>query len=194
MSGRIRPWWYGLGLIGILVALAVLPSYFRKSHFLYTASESTPKEAMRFDLDRPFARLNRTALGEKTTLRKLMQDHPAGVLINFWATWCPPCLDELPSLEQLHRQLEAKKDPKLPALVTISVDERPREVWELYKTLSFQPTFDVLYDPEGEYAQSLGTNKFPDTFWVGTDGTVRYKWLGPQDWASDAVLRRLASE
>ncbi len=191
-SSKLHAWWYAAGLLVLILLLATLPNWLKKRRFLYTASEITPTENAVFPLDREFPTILAGGLGPKVKLADLAR-HPGGLIINFWATWCAPCIEELPSLEHLGRQLEARNDPNLPRLVTLSVDETVAEVIALQKTLSFKPSFPILYDPDAAFAESLGTSRFPETYWVGPDGKVRYKWLGPQDWLSDAVLRRLAT-
>ncbi len=192
-SSKLRSGWYAAGILFILLALAVLPDLLQKRRFLYTASEVQPTESAVFPLDKTFPTIKASGAGPNVKLSELAAQHPGGLLVNFWATWCAPCIEELPSLEHLNRQLEAKKDPNLPRLITISVDEHVAEVLALQKTLPFQPSFWILHDPDAVFAESMGTSRFPETYWIGSDGKVRYKWLGPQDWVSDAVLRRLAS-
>jgi len=130
----------------------------------------------------------------KVTLQDLVKEASGPVLINFWATWCPPCLEELPSIEMLHRQILSKalqKNSKVPTLVTISVDDRIEDITKLESTLDFKPSFTVVYDREGELARTMGTTKFPETYLVNAQGKILYKWLGPQEWLSDDVLQQL---
>lgn len=186
-------WFYALGLLAFLGGLAVLPGLFKRTHFLYTASTIEAPVAKPVSLDTSFGTIRISGKPGSLSLKDLLAAHPGGLIVNFWATWCPPCLEELPSLELLHRQLREKNDPRLPWLVTISVDEKPAEVHGLLKTLAFQPSFDILHDPEGTFAEDLGTSRFPETYWIDAQGKVLHKWLGPQDWVSDSVLQRLVS-
>lgn len=77
------------------------------------------------------------------------------------------------------------------SLITISVDDRLDDITKLERTLDFKPTFSVLYDKDGELARSLGTTKFPETYLINKSGKILYKWLGPQNWLSEDVLRQL---
>ncbi len=136
-------------------------------------------------------------LGSKTlktrNLASIAEGNPGGVLVCFWATWCPPCLEELPSLENLNRQLTARKNPNLPKLVLVSVDESPSDVLKLFSNLGFRPTFVSLWDKDAKFATKSGSNRFPETVWIAPDGTVRHKWLGPQDWLSEPVQKLLGA-
>jgi peroxiredoxin len=107
------------------------------------------------------------------------------VLLNFWATWCPPCVEELPSLAQLHRATAGRRDV---ALVTVSVDENAkvvREFLDRHRTV-FGP-FPVLIDPSKKVAKAFGTVKFPETYLVDRKGIVRYRFINKRDWSSAAA-------
>lgn len=130
----------------------------------------------------------------KITLKDLIKDAKGPILINFWATWCPPCLEELPSIEMLHRQILSRsgdRNARLPKLITISVDDRSEDISKLEATLDFKPSFTVVHDKEGELARTMGTTKFPETYLINSEGKILYKWLGPQDWLSHDVLQQL---
>lgn len=130
----------------------------------------------------------------RVTLGEILKENRSPVLINFWATWCPPCLEELPSVELLNKQLKNKLNAgssDMIRLITISVDDRMDDIAKLEATLDFKPSFLVLFDKEGELARSMGTTKFPETYLVSAQGKILYKWLGPQDWLSFDVLQQI---
>ncbi|NBX75832.1 MAG: TlpA family protein disulfide reductase [Proteobacteria bacterium] len=113
------------------------------------------------------------------------------LLVNFWATWCEPCIEEVPTLATLAGQLQNQSDPSLPTLVTISVDEKAEAVRKFEKTLSRPLPFLVLHDPDGSFSRQLGVTKFPETFLIDSKGKILQKWIGPQDWLSLEVLQTL---
>lgn len=144
----------------------------------------------RFPVD---TKLQVLRLTESKATKLSLSDLPKnemGYVIHFWATWCPPCIEELPSVELMHRQLDKVGAPH-PTLITISVDEKSEDVTKFLKTLGSETTFTILFDPEAETARALGTSRFPESYWIRADGTVRHKWIGPQNWNSRDVLSLL---
>ncbi|MBY0369064.1 TlpA family protein disulfide reductase [bacterium] len=180
-----------MGLLFLIALLATLPPLGKKRVYQYTASEIPVERQARFPLEETFVSL--LPAGPKVSLASLAKERRGGLLINFWATWCPPCLEELPSLQRLDQQLKASRNPDFPQLVAISVDDSSREVFALLKTLPFQAAFSILHDPKGVFADRVGSKRYPETYWVAQDGRTLHKWLGPQDWLSESVLRTLAS-
>lgn len=100
------------------------------------------------------------------------------VLINFWATWCPPCVEEMPSLEKLHRAL-ASKGLKV---LAISVDQRASEVERFRK--EYDLTFTILRDQDKKVAGSYLTFKYPETYVLDREGKLIWKVVGGMDWVS----------
>ena len=100
------------------------------------------------------------------------------VFLNFWATWCPPCVEEMPSIRSLHSKLQSNKNFEM---LLVSADES----WEpVRKFFGNEPApFTVLLDPEGDIARQYGTTRFPETY-VIIDGRVRGFIEGPRDWDS----------
>jgi peroxiredoxin len=102
------------------------------------------------------------ATGRSWSLRAL-RGRP--VLLNFWATWCPPCIEEMPSLENLSRRIGDRLN-----LITVSVDED----WETVKKFFPRGTsLSVLLDVEKEVPKRYGTEKYPETFLIDSAGRVQ---------------------
>jgi thiol-disulfide isomerase/thioredoxin len=172
-----------LGIALIIVfftGLYFAPTLLRKTQSTFTSNLRNRTPQVLLDLPLTVADTK-----TKTTLRKILASHPGGILLNFWATWCAPCLEELPSLEMLNRQLNRKD---LPVLVTLSEDDSVMAIPELFKTLDFKPSFIALHDPDGEVVRAIGTDKFPETYWISAKGEILYKWVGPQNWTGQGVL------
>jgi cytochrome c biogenesis protein CcmG/thiol:disulfide interchange protein DsbE len=102
------------------------------------------------------------------------------VLINIWGTFCPPCIAEMPSLERLHK---AYGDSGL-KIIGVSIDDAVSEdsVGRFAKNLGV--TFEILHDPTHEIERAYQTTGYPETFVIGSEGTIRKKWIGPDDWSS----------
>ena len=102
------------------------------------------------------------------------------VLINFWATWCPPCREEMPALERLYRQ---HKEQGL-VLVAISIDSDPAVVSPYVKASKL--TFPIALDPKAEVANKYGVRALPSSFVVDRQGTMTALALGPRVWDNAA--------
>lgn len=110
------------------------------------------------------------------------------VFLNFWATWCPPCRTEMPSMERLHREF---KDQGL-AMVAVDVDESPRQVARFME--EFRLSFPALLDEDAEVAGRYGVNGLPMTVLIDRTGRILGKALGAREWASPdgrALIRSL---
>lgn len=115
------------------------------------------------------------------------------VVLNFWASWCEPCKEELPDLDDLAHILKPERDV---ALVTVSVDNGPDEVRDLLKTiLREDPPFPVLFDPDGRttVGAKFGTNQFPETWLIDKRGVIRARFDGTRPW-SNAIAVEVIEE
>jgi peroxiredoxin len=105
------------------------------------------------------------------------------VVLNFWATWCPPCIDEMPSLQRLHQALSERGV----AVIAVSVDERFSDVPDFVE--KFDLTFPVLYDEGKKVSRKYQTFKYPETYILDREGRLKSKVVGPRDWAAPTVIR-----
>ena len=106
----------------------------------------------------------------------LAKMHGKLVLVNFWATWCPPCRDEMPSLTRLAQSF----DPQTFEVVAVSVDEGWAPVDKFLTTP--QTPFRVVLDEGAKISRTYGTTKFPESYLVDRDGKLRLKFVGPRNW------------
>jgi peroxiredoxin len=105
------------------------------------------------------------------------------VVLNFWATWCPPCIDEMPSLERLHQALGERGV----AVIAVSVDERFSDVPAFVE--KFRLTFPILYDEGKKVSRKYQSFKYPETYILDRDGRLKSKVVGPRDWSAPTVIR-----
>ena len=103
------------------------------------------------------------------------------VLINFWATWCKPCRDEMPSIERLRASLEGKPF----AVLAVNVGESANAARAFAATLPLG--FPLLLDRDTRTSRAWGARVLPATFLVGPDGVARFSYLGELDWAQPDV-------
>jgi peroxiredoxin len=105
------------------------------------------------------------------------------VLVNFWATWCPPCRAEMPSMEKLNQAM-ANEDF---VMLAINVEENGRSVVpEFLKKTPHK--FSILYDDQGVVQNLYGVYKFPESFVIRKDGIVDDKVIGAIDWAHPETI------
>jgi len=111
------------------------------------------------------------------------------LLLNIWATWCPPCRVEMPSLERLQRQL-AGTDFRL---VSVSIDSDDSTVVRRYAQ-ELGLTFEILHDRPGAIREIYQTTGVPESFVIDRDGAIVKKVIGPAEWDSpvnETLIRRL---
>jgi cytochrome c biogenesis protein CcmG/thiol:disulfide interchange protein DsbE len=106
------------------------------------------------------------------------------VLVNFWATWCAPCIDELPSLQALQR---ARPDIQV---LAVSIDDDAAA----YDAFLKQYDINLLSVRDGSEGANLkyGSVKVPETFVIGRDGVVKRKFISSQAWTNPEILEYLA--
>ena len=113
------------------------------------------------------------------------------VVLNFWATWCPPCVDEMPSLQQLADRL----GPEGLAVVAVSVDERYTDIEPFVDRHRLR--FLVLHDLGKRVSRRYEVLQFPETWIVGRDGRLAAHIVGARDWSAPEsleVFRTLLTE
>lgn len=108
------------------------------------------------------------------------------VLIHFWATWCPPCVEELPDLNKFWARFRGRNDI---ALYTISVDDSWAAIDEFKKKNPFD--LPVYRDPRAETARRFGTTKFPETYIANRKGRVLYHLANAIDWDAPEVMQNV---
>ncbi len=163
-------------LAGVLAALwPGLPGQAR--------AEDAPKLPLLMDKARfPVPALDFAAVNVAGKTVRLSDYKGQTVLLNFWATWCVPCMDEMPALDRLTQQLKGQKVKVL----ALDLQEPADKVQQFARNHKFG--FDLLMDPAGEISNYYGVVRIPLTYIIDAKGNVLWRALGARQWDSpDAV-------
>lgn len=162
---------------GLSVGLHLLPGYF------FSAAGSPEQE-----LERLFEKMGILKLPHATPPLEIQLNDLFGnavrlsdfrgkiVFLNFWATWCPTCVVEMPSMEKLHQQF---KDQNF-AMIAVNLKESETQVKSFFEKL--QLSFTALLDSSGEVASGLAVNALPTTLFLDKEGRIMGVALGPREW------------
>ncbi len=104
------------------------------------------------------------------------------VVLNFWATWCAPCVEEMPSLVQLQQRF---KDKSL-TVVGVSIDVDGDAYHKFLK--DYKIDFLTVRDPDQKTSNLYGSFKWPETYIIDRNGTVRRKFIGPVEWSQPEIV------
>jgi len=107
------------------------------------------------------------------------------VVLNFWATWCPPCREELPSMERAHKLLAADAIK----IVAINVGEDADTIFTF--TADYEMSYDVLMDTDSKVIKQYPVIGLPTTFVIDPQGRIVYRAVGSRDWADERLLKKL---
>ena len=130
----------------------------------------------------PALALPRLGDGQVVKLADL-RGHP--VLVNFWATWCKPCEDEMPAMERAYQALRAEGFE----LLAVSVDVGDDEVSAFRDRLGL--SFPILRDPDRREATRWQSLRFPESWLVGPDGRIAARFIGPREWDAQEYEARI---
>jgi cytochrome c biogenesis protein CcmG/thiol:disulfide interchange protein DsbE len=108
------------------------------------------------------------------------------VLVNFWATWCPPCVEELPSLMNLQERMKGRGI----VVVGVSIDVDGDAYHRFLKLHNIN--FVTVRDPEQKVPSMYGTSGWPETYIIDRQGVLRRKFVGPVDWNAPDILEFLS--
>ncbi len=105
------------------------------------------------------------------------------VLVNVWATWCPPCVDEMPSMERLYREVKGEKFE----ILAVSIDALGEKVVAPFMK-KYNLSFPALMDPDGTIKTLYHTTGVPESFIVDQEGILIKQIIGPRDWAKPEII------
>jgi len=116
----------------------------------------------------------------------LNQFHGQVVVLNFWATWCPPCVEELPSLMSMQERVRGHGVVVLGVSIDMDGDAYHRFLKQR------KVNFLTVRDPEQKVSGTYGTFGWPETYIIDRQGVIRRKFVGPVDWNSPEVMQFLS--
>jgi len=103
------------------------------------------------------------------------------VVLNFWATWCAPCVEEVPSLVEMQRRLK----PKGVTVLAVSVDVDDNAYRQFVR--NHNVTLLTVRDPDQKSSALYGTHLFPETYVIDRNGVMRRKFIGAVDWTEPEI-------
>ncbi len=106
------------------------------------------------------------------------------VFLNFWATWCVTCAEEMPSMEKLYQRFKGRDF----AMLTVTIDKEGKDHVQAYLD-KYALTFPVMLDPDKKVANLYQTTGVPETFIINKSGVIIHKAVGPRDWSMDSVTQ-----
>jgi len=118
-------------------------------------------------------------------MHRLADYRGRAVLVNFWATWCTPCREEMPSFERLRAALEAQRV----TVLAVNLAEPEARIRRFLDTMPVR--YPILLDRDGATARAWSARVLPATYVIGPDGKIRYRHLGELDWSSPEVQKLL---
>lgn len=116
-------------------------------------------------------------------LHKLSDYRDKVVFLNFWATWCPPCRAEMPSMERLNEVLGNKDF----VMLAVNTDEDLKDLEDFSRGNPHK--FTVLSDADGAVQKLYGVFQFPETFVIDGQGRIVQHFVGARDWSSTESLK-----
>ena len=99
------------------------------------------------------------------------------IFVNFWASWCQPCKEEMPSIEALYREMAAHKDF---VMLTVLYKDSPDNAFAYMKSMGYN--FPVFVDPDGNVARDFGVTGVPETYIIDKKGVLVKRVIGGLDW------------
>lgn len=107
------------------------------------------------------------------------------VFLNFWATWCKPCEDEMPAMERLYQELSGDRFE----MIAVAVGDQAEDVRAFRDRLGL--SFPIVLDPNRELAERYQSFRFPETYWIDSEGVLLARFIGPREWDAATYVDRL---
>ena len=109
------------------------------------------------------------------------------IMLNFWATWCPPCRREMPSMERLHQNLHQEDF----VVIAINQMESADHVFAYTGQLDVDPTFTILFDKDSTVSQAYSVKGLPTSYLIDKKGNIRYRAVGGREFDHPNVEKQI---
>jgi peroxiredoxin len=154
--------------------------------FVFCAAYAADKAAQTLTtLDKPFPAPDFALKGEDGKTYRLADYRGKVVVLNFWATWCPPCRYEMPSMERAHQKVRGERI----ALLAVNVGENADQIFEF--TGRYPVTFPLPLDLDGAVSRQYPVIGLPTTFVIDPRGMVTHRAIGGREWDDEKLLGEL---
>ncbi len=152
-------------LLWVSFALAAVPAHGQLAGPLLMDTPKKPVAALDFEASTPD--------GKRVRLKDF---RGKVVFLNFWATWCVPCIREMPDMERLGKIMAGRPFK----IMAVNLMETPAQVKKFVEELKV--TFTIVMDTTGEISETYGATSLPLTYIIDKKGQVIHRALGPRDW------------
>jgi peroxiredoxin len=109
------------------------------------------------------------------------------VLLNFWATWCPPCRREMPSMERLHQKLKGKDF----VVLALNQKEGDDQIFIFTGEIGMDLTIPILFDKDSSVSSAYGVPGLPTTYLIDKKGNIRFRAIGGRDFDHPEVEKQI---
>ncbi len=107
------------------------------------------------------------------------------VMVNFWATWCPPCREEMPSMQRIWKLLQGDGF----VILAVDIGETAEEIEPF--VMEYDIDFPILLDPDSKVATAWSARGLPTTYLVDRSGNIAYRAIGGREWDSELILQTI---
>jgi peroxiredoxin len=174
------PRWLRLVFAGVVIAAIGAPLVTEAARWLEPPLAPIPKALDGQTLDRPAKAFTlKTLAGDPVSLSDY---RGKTVFLNFWASWCQPCVEELPSIVALDKAMKGRPF----VILAVSEDDSAGDVRKFFGGMT--PGFPIVMDDDQKVTREYGTFKFPETYVIDASGRIRAKFIGGRKWDSPASL------
>jgi len=137
------------------------------------------------EIAKPFPAADFSLQGEDGKIYRLSEYRGKVVVLNFWATWCPPCREEMPSLERLWQKVKAKDI----VVLAVNVGEDTDTIFEF--SGNYPMSFPIPMDQKGEVIKQYPVMGLPTTYVISPEGMVTHRAVGSRAWDNDELISTL---